>query len=216
MKGDVVSDSSGWAYSDKVKDHFFHPRNFMAGEPREGDFDAVGQAGSLACGDIMKMWIKIDPEQDRVVDLKWRTFGCASALAATSVFSEMVLKNGGLKISEVIKITPQDIMEELGGLPARKAHCSVLADKAFRQTLNNYFRARGEHQRIITDGSKIIDADLNITEQDIANAVRGGARDLADVQDRLKAGVGNPRVRAKIERLIEFYRRQIGNCPGAE
>ncbi len=216
MSDDVVSGDSGWVYSDKVKEHFFNPRNFLAEDPKEGEFNAVGEVGSLACGDIMKMWLKVDPEKDRIIDLKWRTFGCASAISATSVFSEMVLRGGGMKLDEAAKITPQDIMEELGGLPARKAHCSVLADKAFRQTLNNYFRNRGEHHRVVADGSKIIDPDLNITEQDIATAVREGARNLEDVQARLKVGVGKPEVRAEIERLIEFYLRQDGFCPGTE
>lgn len=213
MDNDVVIGDSGWAYSEKVKEHFFNPRNFLAEDPPEGEFDAVGQVGSLACGDIMKMWLKVDSQEDRIVDLKWRTYGCASALAATSVFSEMVLRDGGIKIAEAVKISPRDIMEELGGLPARKAHCSVLADKAFRQTLNNYFRGRGEHHRVIVDGSKVIDPELNITEQDIASAVREGARNLEDVQARLKVGVGRPETKAEIERLIEFYRRQMGNCP---
>ncbi len=215
MSKDVVSGDQNWAYSDKVKDHFFNPRNFLNEDPPAGQFDAQGQVGSLACGDIMSIWLKIDPDQDRIVDLKWRTFGCASAIAATSVFSEMVLKNGGLTIEEAIKISPSDIMAELGGLPARKVHCSVLADKAFRQTLNNYFRIRGQHNRIITDGSRVIDLDLKITEQEVVEVIHQGAQTLEEIQARLKVGVGRPEVKAEIEKLIEKHRGQESKpfCP---
>lgn len=204
MSKDVSSDGQNWAYSEKVKDHFFHPRNFMEKDSAAGEFDAVGQVGSLACGDIMTMWLKIDAAE-RIVDLKWRTFGCASAIAATSVFSEMVLRDN-LTIDQAIKISPQDIMEALGGLPARKVHCSVLADKAFRQALNNYFRSRGERERVLTDGSRIIDPDLNITEQEVINAIHQGAKNLADIQARLKVGVGRPEVKAEIEKIIERHK----------
>lgn len=215
MSKDVVSGDKNWAYSEKVKDHFFNPRNFLTEDPPPGQFDAQGQVGSLACGDIMSIWLKIDPDQDRIIDLKWRTFGCASAIAATSVFSEMVLRDGGLKIEEAVKIGPADIMAELGGLPARKVHCSVLADKAFRQTLNNYFRLRGQYNRISTDGSPVIDPDLKITEQEVVEAIHQGARTLEEIQARLKVGVGRPAVEAAIEKLLEKHRGEGSQpfCP---
>ncbi len=209
---DVINGNLNWAYSDKVKDHFFHPRNFMAEEPKEGYFDAVGRVGSLACGDIMTIWIKIN--DDRIIDLKWRTFGCASAIAATSVFSEMVLKNKGMNLDQAMKITPEEIMNELGGLPARKAHCSVLADKAFQQAINNYFRITNQSQRIVSDGSRVIDSDLHITEQDIISAVLNGAKNLEDIQNQLKVGIGRPEIRAEIERLIKDYlKNRKFTCP---
>ncbi|HDH04079.1 MAG TPA: hypothetical protein ENH22_00980 [Candidatus Campbellbacteria bacterium] len=127
-----------WLYSDKVKEHFLNPKNFLSGEPKEGEFDADGEAGNFACGDIMKVWIKVDPKMERVKDFKWRTWGCASAIAATSMFSEMVLENGGMTIGDALKITPQDIIARLNGLPPRKVHCSVLADQAFKDAVKNY------------------------------------------------------------------------------
>lgn len=213
MNKDVQGQNSSWIYSEKVRDHFFHPRNFMADNPQKGEFNAFGQVGNVQCGDIMAMWIKINSIEDKIIDLKWRTFGCASAIAATSVFSEMILCNGGSTIENAVRITPQDIMEALGGLPARKVHCSVLADKAFRQALNNYFRSRKEYNRIISDGSRMIDPDLNITENDIINAIRSGAKNLEEIQEQLKAGIGRPEVKAEIENLIIQYNKSGNNCP---
>ncbi|MEK7596271.1 MAG: iron-sulfur cluster assembly scaffold protein [Patescibacteria group bacterium] len=132
----------GWVYSDTVKKHFFYPKNLLLKDPEPGDFDAEGTAGSPACGDMMRMWIKIDPKTERIKKLKWRTFGCASAIASTSMFSEMATEKGGMTVNEALKIRPQDILKRLGGLPERKIHCSVLADQAFRKTVDNYFRAR--------------------------------------------------------------------------
>lgn len=134
-----------WIYSETVKKHFFHPRNLLLKEPKKGEFDAEGTAGNPACGDVMKMWIKlaksgIDPMKRRVKKLKWRTFGCASAIASTSMFSVMVTEKGGMKLEEALKITPQDIVKSLGGLPPYKVHCSVLADLAFRKTVENYLK----------------------------------------------------------------------------
>jgi NifU-like protein involved in Fe-S cluster formation len=209
-KSDVVSQyaGEGWVYSNIVKDHFFHPRNFLPKEPKPGDFDAEGQVGSPQCGDVMRIWIKIDTKTEKIKKLKWRTFGCASAIAATSMFSVMATEKGGMKIDSALKIKPQDIMARLGGLPVRKVHCSVLCDKAFRQAANNYFRNTGQHDKIIVEGSKIIDKRLNITEQDIEGAVLEGAKNLLDVQKKLKVGVGDPKAIPEIEQLIRFYQEK--------
>ncbi|MFC1625305.1 iron-sulfur cluster assembly scaffold protein [Patescibacteria group bacterium] len=123
-----------WQYSKKVKEHFFNPKNFLDQDPKTGEFDAEGEVGSPACGDIMKMWIKLDSKTKKIKKLKWRTFGCATAIASTSVFSEMVI---GKTIEQALKITPQDIIKKLGGLPDIKIHCSVLADQAFKNTVAN-------------------------------------------------------------------------------
>lgn len=138
--GDVASRNSGesWVYSNIVKDHFFHPKNFLDKEPKKGEFDSVGLVGSPACGDVMKMWIKVDRKTKKIKNLKWKTFGCATAIASTSMFSVMILEKGGMTIKEALKITPQDIVKKLGGLPDIKIHCSVLADHAFKDTVKNY------------------------------------------------------------------------------
>ena len=207
---DVISESTGesWVYSDIVKDHFFHPRNLLLKDPKPGEFDAEGQIGAPICGDVMKMWVKIDPKTERIKKLKWRTMGCGSAIATTSVFSTMVTEGGGMKVDEALKIRPQDIMKKLGGLPARKVHCSVLADKAFRKTINNYFRKTGQHHRIIVEGERIIDQRLNITDKDIEEAVLEGCQSIRDLQKRLKVGIGDPNSLLEIEQLLRFYQKK--------
>lgn len=129
-----------WIYSEKVKEHFFNPRNILLKDPEPGKFDAEGEVGSAACGDVMKMWMKIEPKTERIKKLKWRSFGCATAIASTSMFSEIVTEKGGMKLADALKITPQDIMKRLGGLPPYKIHCSVLADQVFHKTAENYSR----------------------------------------------------------------------------
>jgi hypothetical protein len=96
-------------------------------------------------------------------------------------------------------------MKRLDGLPNRKIHCSVLADKAFRKTMNQYFRNTGQHSRIIVEGSRIVDKTLNISDHDIEEAVLEGAKDLYEVQKKLKVGVGDPNSIPEIEQLIRFY-----------
>lgn len=142
-KNPDVRDSFGnekWFYSNKVREHFFHPKNLLLNEPKLGDFNAEGEVGNPRCGDVMKMWIKIDPKTQKIKDVKWRTFGCASAIAAVSVYSTMLIEKGGLTIKKALKITPQDVIKKLNGLPDRKIHCSVLADQVFKQALDNYFQ----------------------------------------------------------------------------
>ena len=209
-EAEVVNEHTGekWVYSPTVKDHFFNPRNLLLEDPKEGQFDAIGMVGSPACGDVMKIWIKVDRAEDRITDLKWQTFGCGSAIASTSMFSVMIIENGGMLIVDALKIKPQHVMARLEGLPNRKIHCSVLADKAFRKAVNEYFRASGQHERIIVDGSKVIDARLNITDHDIEEAVLEGAQTLEEVQKKLKVGVGDPAAIPEIEQLIRFYKEK--------
>lgn len=176
----------------------------------------VGQSHTYAtdaflvhnCGDMMKMWLKIEPGTERIKEMKWRTFGCGSAIAATSMFSVMVTENDGLPMDQALKIRPQHIMERLGGLPNRKIHCSVLADKAFRKATNDYFRKTGQNSRIVVDGARVIDVALNITDKDIEEAVLEGAVDLESVQKKLKVGVGSPEIIAEVEQLIRFYKEK--------
>lgn len=134
----VKKETDNWVYSEEVKKHFLHPKNFLEKEPKEGDFDAYGEVGSASCGDIMKVWLKIDPKTNKIKNFKWQTWGCASAIASTSVFSEMITEKGGMKIEEALKITPQQIIERLHGLPSIKIHCSVLADQAFKKAVEDY------------------------------------------------------------------------------
>lgn len=211
MTDDVRNQHTGerWVYSETVKDHFFHPRNLLLDEPAAGAFDAEGMVGSPACGDVMRVWIKVDPATERIRDMKWKTFGCGSAIAATSMFSVMITENGGMLLDEAVKLRPQDVMKRLDGLPNRKIHCSVLVDKAFRKAANEYFRVSGKPERMQIDGARVIDAAVGVTDKDIEEAVLEGAVTLDDVQKKLKVGVGAaPDVRTEVEQLIRFYKEK--------
>ncbi len=207
-KIDVINQYTGekWYYSDIVKEHFFKPRNILLDAPVDGEYDATGMVGSPACGDMMNMWIKVDRDTGRIKDLKWKTFGCGSAIAATSMYSVMLTENNGLTVDEALKIKPQHIMVRLGGLPNRKIHCSVLADKAFQKTANDYYRNTGQNEKIVVEGARVIDDRLNITDKDIEEAVLEGAQTLEEVQKKLKVGVGlSEEAITDIEQLIRFY-----------
>ena len=194
-----------WVYSDVVKDHFFHPRNLLLEKVEQGAFDAEGMVGSPACGDVMYVWLKVDAATERIADFKWKTFGCGSAIASSSMFSVMATENGGMTIENALKIRPQDVMARLGGLPNRKIHCSVLIDKAFKKAANEWFRATGRNDRIKVEGARVVDKRLNVTDHDIEEAVLEGAKTLEEVQKKLKVGVGDPEAIPEIEQLIRFY-----------
>ncbi len=117
-------------YSEKVMDHFMNPRNVGVIEDASG----VGQVGNAKCGDIMKIYLKI--EEDVVVDVKFETFGCGSAIASSSMATEMIK---GKPISEALKLTNKAVCEALDGLPAQKVHCSVLAEEAIKNALKDYY-----------------------------------------------------------------------------
>jgi len=116
-------------YTEKVKCHFLHPRN--VGEIKNPD--GVGTVGNPTCGDIMTIYIKV--KDDKIVDIKFKTFGCAAAIASTSVATEMVK---GKKLNEAYKLTRDDVAKELGGLPAIKMHCSNLASDALKVAIDDY------------------------------------------------------------------------------
>ena len=121
-------------YSDIVMDHFMHPRN--VGEIP--DADGVGQVGNAKCGDIMKMYLKI---KDNVIqDVKFETFGCGSAIASSSMATEMIK---GKTVDEALAVTNRQVVDALGGLPAHKLHCSVLAEEAIKKALQDYFDRKG-------------------------------------------------------------------------
>ena len=127
-------DVENWLYSETVKDHFFHPRNILLDEANYAA-DGIGIVGSPACGDMMAVWIRVDAESKRITECKWRTFGCASAIASTSMMSVMATENGGMTAARAKRMTPEAIIERLGGLPDRKYHCSVLGHAALREAI---------------------------------------------------------------------------------
>ena len=127
-----------WIYSDIVKDHFMNPRNFLSGDESQFDFDAVGIVGNPICGDQMKMYIKVD--DDKIVDVRWKTYGCASAIASTSALSEMIK---GKTLDEALGVDAKAIDDYLGNLPKHKFHCSVLGHEALANAVEEY-RKRAE------------------------------------------------------------------------
>ena len=121
-------------YNEKVMDHFMNPRN--VGEIE--DADAIGEVGNPICGDIMRMYLKID-NNDVITDVKFKTYGCGSAIATSSMATEMIK---GKTVKEALKLTNMAVVEALNGLPPAKVHCSVLAEKAVKTAIYNYAKAR--------------------------------------------------------------------------
>ena len=133
-------------YTDTVMDHFLHPRN--VGEI--ADADGVGEVGNAKCGDIMKMYLKI--KDDRIEDAKFETFGCGSAIASSSMATELIK---GKTIEEALAVTNKQVVDALGGLPAYKLHCSVLAEESIKAAVKNYY----DRNNIPYDHSKFPDCE---------------------------------------------------------
>lgn len=138
-------------YNDKVMDHFMNPHN--VGEIENAD--GVGTYGSPVCGDMMQMSIKV--QDDIITDAKFKTFGCGSAIASSSAATDMII---GKTVEEALKITNKDVLNELGGLPAIKVHCSVLADQAIRSAIYDYAQKNGKEY----EGLKDFDPDAEEEE----------------------------------------------------
>lgn len=133
-------------YSEKVMDHFTNPRNVG----KIDDADGIGEVGNAKCGDIMKIYLKI--ENDVIVDVKFNTFGCGSAIASSSMATEMIK---GKPLSQALELTNKAVAEALDGLPAHKMHCSVLAEEAIRAAIKDYYDRHG----IAYDKSQFPDPD---------------------------------------------------------
>lgn len=127
----------GWLYSDAVKEHFFNPQNCLIDESTY-TADGYGVVGSATCGDMMAVWIKVDEGTKTITDCKWKTFGCPSAVASTSMMSVMITEHGGMTLTRAKRLTPEAIVARLIGLPDRKYHCSVLGHLALREAIKNY------------------------------------------------------------------------------
>lgn len=123
-------------YSEKVMDHFQNPRNVGKLE----DADGVGEVGNAKCGDIMRIYLKVDPETQVITDVKFNTFGCGSAIATSSMATEMIK---GKTLSQALSLTNKAVAEALDGLPAHKMHCSVLAEEAVRAAIEDYCQRHG-------------------------------------------------------------------------
>ena len=192
-------------YSDELMDHFGNPRNILKVTEKEFQADGVGEVGNPQCGDMMKVWIKVDKEKDKIVDLKWKTFGCASAIGSTSVMSEMVVDNNGMKIDDALKLTPQNIMDRVGGLPSIKIHCSVLGDKALRSAIHDYLRKTEQTNRIEEVKAKVICTCLNVTDHEVEEQVLDGVKDFLTLQEKTKISTGCFTCRENAEKIFGQY-----------
>jgi nitrogen fixation NifU-like protein len=192
-------DAFKWLYSDTVKDHFINPRNVY--DPDEKfEADAEGIVGNIKCGDQMLFMLKI--EEDVIKDVRWKTYGCASAIASTSMLAESVK---GMEIRKAYSIKPSDIAEKLGGLPENKIHCSVLGDKALRAAIDDYLKSKGREGEFKGEDAVVICTCLNITDKDIEEAVKAGARDWSQLQEATKIGTVCGGCKGKAEELLHEY-----------
>lgn len=199
-------DAFSWLYSDIVKDHFTNPRNVF--DPAEGfEYDADGIVGNVKCGDQMQFFLKVD-KNDVISDVRWKTYGCASAIASTSMLSEIVK---GLSIREAYTIKPEEVSKRLGGLPDNKIHCSVLGDKALRAAIDAWLIKTGRPGAFKDVGATVVCNCLNITDRDIEQAVKEGARTWEDLQDRTKIGTVCGSCKGKAEDLLVEYVHVFAN-----
>ena len=204
-------ENTSWGYSDEVKDHFFNPRNVMTEDEASYKADGVGEVGSPACGDMMKMWIKVDPAQDKIIDCKWKTYGCASAIGSTSMLSLMITENGGMSIDRALKLVPKDILIRLGGLPDKKIHCSVLGDQALRAAVYDYFRKSGQERRIPVDlSAETVCHCKGITVGDLRHAVEEYAiRDFEVLRDKTGVSTVCGKCEGRARELLEKFKKEL-------
>jgi NifU-like protein len=190
-----------WDYTDKVKDHFLNPRNVGEIENPDG----VAEVGSIACGDALKFTFKLD-ENGKIKEAKFKTFGCASAIASASAMTEMIK---GMTVEEAAKVTNQDIANYLGGLPQEKMHCSVMGREALEQAISNYKGApvRAEEEKIVCEC-------FGVTEKEIERAIRENRlTSIEEVTNYTKAGGGCENCHPIIQEIIDRVLSQLSETP---
>ncbi|GAU08515.1 Fe-S cluster assembly protein NifU [Desulfoplanes formicivorans] len=192
-----------WEYTDAVKDHFFNPRNAGVIE----DADGVGEVGSLACGDALTLYIKV---QDGIItDAKFKTFGCASAIASSSALTELII---GKTVEEAEKLTNKDIANYLGGLPREKMHCSVMGQEALEQAIKNMRGEAGPKAEHSHEGNLVCEC-FGIFDEEILRAIKeNDLQTVEDVTNFTKAGGGCGKCVDEIARLLRQARGET-SCP---
>lgn len=198
-----------WDYSDKVKEHFLHPRN--VGDI--ADADAVGEVGSLACGDALKLFLKLDDKKERIVDAKFQTFGCGSAIASSSALTEMVK---GKTLDEALQVTNKEIADFLGGLPEEKMHCSVMGQEALEVAIAKFRGVTVElhdHEHA-EQGGEIVCKCFGLTELFLKKVIAANKLHTAEqVTNFTKAGGG---CGGCIPRIKELIAEVLGEKPQEE
>ncbi len=185
-----------WEYTEKVKEYFLHPKNI--GEIENAD--AVGEVGSIICGDALKLFLKIDKETGKIIDAKFQTFGCASAIASSSALTELIK---GKTTEEALWVSNQDIAGYLGGLPREKMHCSVMGREALEAAIANY---RGEKPPEVEEG-KLVCECFGVTDKKIRRAIiENNLRTAEDVTNFTKAGGGCGKCISEIEKIVQDMR----------
>ena len=192
-----------WNYSEKLMDHFLHPRN--AGEVEKPD--AVGEVGNITCGDALRLTLKID-ENQRISDAKFQTFGCGSAIASSSALTEMIK---GLTLNEALKITNRDIADYLDGLPPEKMHCSVMGMEALESAIRNYRGVKVPEEPM---EGEIVCNCFGVTDKKIERVIReNGLSTVDDVTHYCKAGGGCGECKEEIAKIIERVLAETGQTP---
>lgn len=181
-----------WNYTETVMDHYRNPRNVGSIE----NADAVGEAGSLSCGDMLKLYLKVD-KNGIITDAKFQTFGCGSAVASSSILTEMVI---GKHIDEARKITNKQIAEALGGLPPEKMHCSVMGHEALEAAISNYYHEDTTCEK----QEEFVCKCFDITRSFLENEIKvNNLKTIEDVINYTKAGGGCGRCKGKIKEILE-------------
>lgn len=192
-----------WEYTDKVKEYYRKPKNVGEVDNPNG----IGEVGSITCGDALRLTLKVDPETQKIQDAKFQTFGCGSAIASSSALTEMII---GKTVEEAEKITNQDIVDFLGGLPAQKMHCSVMGREALEAAIADY-RGEKSENHVDTDEDEVVCHCFGVTDKKIERAVmENDLSTIEEVMNYTKAGGGCTSCHEQIEEIIHKVREKKG------